>query len=73
MSEQPVFDPQPEQPQPEQPQAVPQQDAGDQVPAGTQVSASVDAPRISQDVHGNPVNISLDPETGAPMEEGSAQ
>jgi hypothetical protein len=62
------------QPEPAQPEvAQPQADAGPQVPAGTQVSAAADAPRISQDVEGKPVNILLDPVTGAPIEEPGTQ
>lgn len=82
---QPVPEPQPVQPepqpvQPEQPQAAQppeqaaaQQDGGTQAPGGTQVSASADVPRITQDVSGRPVNIPLDPETGAPIEGDGAQ
>ena len=48
-------------------------DSGAPVAAGTQVSPASGEPRIVQDVEGRPVDIPLDPETGAPARAASSR
>lgn len=52
-------------------QAEQGQEAGAPVPAGVQQSPAASPPMTSQDAYGRPVNIELDPETGAPVKKST--